>query len=144
MKVFSALACSLVFATSALAVGTHLKGQKPIVISQGAEVALAEFLVPGKYTIFDFTSEYCPPCRAYAEPLLALHQQRGDIAVVKVDINRSEVHKIDWDSPVAKQYELHSIPHFRIYGPNGALVVMDQPNNPAARQVINKWIEALQ
>ena len=143
MKVFSAFLCSLVLATSALAVGTHVKGQKPIVISQGAEVALAEFLVPGKYTVFDFTSEYCPPCRAYAEPLLALHQQRNDIAVVKVDINRSEIHKIDWDSPVAKQYELHSIPHFKIYGPDGALVAADQPNNPAARQIINKWIEAL-
>ncbi|MDB6113761.1 MAG: hypothetical protein JWQ62_706 [Lacunisphaera sp.] len=144
MRLFPALVCSVVLATSAFAVGTHVKGPKPIVISQGAEVALADFLVPGKYTIFDFTSEYCGPCRAYAEPLYALHQQRNDLAVVKVDINRSEIHKIDWDSPVAKQYELHSIPHFKIYGPNGALVAADAPNDPAARLIINKWIEALQ
>ena len=144
MKLFLPLLCSLALASSAFAVGTHIKGEKPLVISQGAAVNLGEFLVPGKYTVFDFTSEYCPPCRAYAEPLLALHQQRADIAVVKIDINREDIHRIDWDSPVAKEFDLHSIPHFRIYGPTGTLVADDQPNNPLARQMINKWISALQ
>ena len=36
--------------------------------------------VTGKITIFDFTSEYCPPCRGYDEPLYMLHEQRDEDA----------------------------------------------------------------
>ncbi len=141
---FLALCCSLVLVTSALADGTHVKGPKPLSIAQGQSVNLADFLVPGKTTIFDFTSEYCPPCRAYAEPLLQLHQSRADIAVVKVDINRPDRHRIDWDSPVAKQYEMHSIPHFKIYGPDGKLIAEDTTDNRPARALVNRWLSTLE
>jgi len=151
---FLAILCSLVLVTSALAEGKHSKGEKPLAISQGQPVDLKDFLVPGMITIFDFTSEYCPPCRGYADPLLQLHRQKAGIAVVKVDINRPEIHKIDWSSPVAKQYDLHSIPHFKVYGPDGRLVAEDkitfgpdgQPvdRNSAARQLVDKWISSLE
>ena len=148
------LLCSLVLVTSALAAGRHTKGEKPLAISQGQAVELNDFLVPGKITLFDFTSEYCGPCRAYADPLLQLHRQRADLAVVKVDINRPEIHKIDWDSPVARQYDLHSIPHFKVYGPDGKLLAEDhitfgpdgQPSSrdSSARLLVDQWISALQ
>ena len=143
MKLLLALLCSLVLVTSALAEGKHTKGEKPLRISQGELVNLTDFLVPGKITVFDFTSEYCGPCRGYAQTLLLLHQQRADVAVVKVDINRSEVHKIDWDSPVAQQYGLHSIPHFKIYGPDGKLLAEDTTDERRARVLIDRWINAL-
>lgn len=135
------LLCSLVLAAPALAAGKQTKGNKPLSIAQGQQVDLADFLVTGKTTVFDFTSVYCPPCRAYAEPLLALHQQRGDLAVVKVDINRQEYHHIDWESPVARQYALSGmgIPHFKIYGPDGKLVV----EGPEARAQVNRWLAEL-
>ena len=141
MKLLLALLCSLVLVTSALAEGKHTKGEKPLRISQGELVNLTDFLVPGKITVFDFTSEYCGPCRGYAQTLLLLHQQRADVAVVKVDINRSEVHKIDWDSPVAQQYTLSDkgLPYFKIYGPDGKLMA----EGPEARQQINEWIGQL-
>lgn len=139
MKRLVILLCSLALLTAASAAGTHVKGAKPLVISQGAPVNLADFLVAGKITIFDFTSEYCPPCRGYAEPLLHLHQRRAEVAVVKVDINRSEVHRIDWDSPVAKQFGLGSIPHFKVYDPDGKLIADDRP----ARQLVDKMIATL-
>jgi thiol-disulfide isomerase/thioredoxin len=143
MKHLLPLLCALALATSVLAAGTHVKGEKPLRIAQGEPVNLADFLVPGKVTVFDFTSEYCPPCRGYAEPLLLLHQKRTDVAVVKVDINRSEVHRIDWDSPVAKQYGLHSIPHFKVYGPDGKLLAEDTTDARLARVMVDKWINAL-
>lgn len=143
MKLLLALLCSLVLATSALAAEKHTKGAKPLSIAQGQEVSLADFLVTGKTTIFDFTSEYCPPCRVYAEPLLELHQKRDDLAVVKVDINRPEMHKIDWSSPVARQYNLRSIPHFKIYGPDGKLIAEDIGGDRAARALVDKWLESL-
>jgi hypothetical protein len=55
---------------------------------------------------------------------------------VKVDINRPDVRGIDWRSPVARQYELNSIPHFKVYGPDGKL----QVEGDEAYAVVNKMI----
>lgn len=115
------------------------KGSKPAHISQGATITLADHLVAGKTTVVDFTSEYCPPCRAYAEPLNQLHAQRADVAVVKVDINRPDVRGIDWKSPVAQQFGLRSIPHFKVYGPDGKLVA----EGDDARKVVNDMLAKL-
>jgi hypothetical protein len=41
--------------------------------------------------------------------------------VLKIDINRKGVKGIDWGSPLSRQYELRSIPHFRIYDAAGNL-----------------------
>ena len=137
-KFLVSLLCSLVLAAPAFAAGKSTKGDKPLSISQGQKVDLADFLVTGKTTVFDFTSEYCPPCRVYADPLLKLHQRRQDLAVVKVDINRPEYHHIDWESPVSQQYALSGkgIPHFKIYGPDGKLV----SEGDEARLQVNRWI----
>ncbi len=126
MKSLLATLCSLAFAAAALAADTHTKGAEPAHISQGQTVNLADYTVPGKTTIFDFTSKYCPPCQGYNEPLVKLHQQRKDVAIVKVDINRPDVKGIDWRSPVAQQFEMRGIPHFKVYGPDGKLIAEDK------------------
>jgi len=140
-KLILTFLCCLALAGPGFALGRHTKGEKPLSIAQGQKVNLADFLVTGKTTIFDFTSEYCPPCRGYAETLLALHQQGTNLAVVKVDINRPEYHLIDWDSPVALQYGLSDkgLPYFMIFGPDGKLMA----EGPEARQQVNEWIEKL-
>lgn len=117
------------------------KTEKVLRIAQGEKVNLADYAVPGKTTVFDFTSEYCPPCRAIAPDLEKVHRTRADVVVVAVDINRPGVKGIDWKSPVAQQYGLHSIPHFKVYGPDGKLQVEDQPNNPKARALVSKWFK---
>lgn len=91
------------------------------IIGHGEEVNLADHLVKGKTVIFDFFSEYCPPCRRISPLLSQLDEKRADIVVVKVDINRKGITGIDWGSPVAKQYGLQGIPHFKIYSPDGKL-----------------------
>jgi len=117
-------------ALAALAAGSvafsaenHTKGATPIHVSHGQTITLADYLVPGKITVFDFYSEYCPPCMRIAPELEKLHARRADLVVVKVDINRPDHKGIDWQSPVARQYDLHSIPHFKIFGPDGKLQV---------------------
>jgi thiol-disulfide isomerase/thioredoxin len=97
------------------------KSSTPARIARGKEVDLQSYVVPGKTTIFDFTSEYCPPCRAIAPLLHKLHADRADVVVVEVDINRPGLQGIDFASPVARQFQLGSIPAFKIYGPNGRL-----------------------
>jgi thiol-disulfide isomerase/thioredoxin len=136
MKALLLLLGSLVVLPSAFAAA---KGAEPAHIARGAEVALADHLAPGLTTIFDFTSKFCGPCQVYNEPLARLHEKRPDLAVVKVDINRPDVKGIDWKSPVARQYNMQSIPHFKVYGPDGKLLA----EGPAARAMVDKWIAAL-
>ncbi len=105
-------------------------------ISYGEEVNLADHVVAGKITIFDFYSEYCPPCLMISPKLEELAGRRDDIAVVKVDINRPGMRGIDWQSPVARQHSLRSIPHFIIYGTNGQVMVEGRE----AYQRVNEWL----
>ncbi len=92
-------------------------------IAFGQRVNLRDYVVPGRTTIFDFTSYYCPPCRAIAPALHKLHESRADIVVVEVDLNRAGIQGIDWQSPVAQQYGMDSIPAFKVYGTDGKLQV---------------------
>ena len=119
------------------AADTHVKGPEPMHISQGQTITLADYLVPGKTTVFDFYSEFCPPCRRISPELVKLHQKRDDIAVVKVDINRPGVRGIDWQSPVARQFSLESIPHFKVFGPDGTLKAEGDP----AYEMVMGWLQ---
>jgi thioredoxin 1 len=85
----------------------------------GEEIDIEKLLHSGKTTIFDFYSQYCGPCVRISPFLKRLDRKRDDIVVVKIDINRKEVMAIDWNSPVARQYNLGSIPHFVIYDSTG-------------------------
>lgn len=85
----------------------------------GEEMDVSKVLIKGKINIVDFYSEYCPPCRRIAPILAKLDKKRDDLVVIKVDINRPGHKGIDWKSPLAVQYGLRSIPHFKIFDENG-------------------------
>ena len=80
------------------------------------------YLQKGKTNIVDFYSDYCPPCKKISPLLQELGRKRPDLAILAVDINRKGVKGIDWSSPLARQYELRSIPHFKIYDGDGNLL----------------------
>jgi thiol-disulfide isomerase/thioredoxin len=103
------------------------------IISFGQEIKIENYLVAGKTVIFDFYSEYCPPCRLLSPRLSKLAEKRKDIVLIKVDINREGTSGIDWGSPVAQQFNLHSIPHMKIYSPEGKL---DAEGDPARDRVL--------
>ncbi|HWA28613.1 MAG TPA: thioredoxin domain-containing protein [Lacunisphaera sp.] len=139
---------------STISLAAATKGPEPLHISQGEKVNLADYLVPGKIVVFDFTSKYCGPCQRYNGPLQTLHAKRDDVVVVKVDINRPDVKGIDWRSPVAAQFELHSIPHFKVYSPAGKLIAEDKvviannqidraASSQAGRQMVDGMISKL-
>ena len=135
------LVVTLALPAIGLAADTKNKGPKPLRVAFGQEINLADYLLPGKTTVFDFTSKYCPPCVAIAPDLEKLHAKRDDIVVVFVDINRPETKGIDWKSPVAQQHGMRSIPHFKIFGPDGKLVAEDAPKDAKARQMVTKWFK---
>jgi len=150
MKLLAAfLTAAVVFTAPLPAAAT--KGPEPLKIAQGEPVALTDHLVPGKTVIFDFTSKYCGPCQMYNEPLHDLHAKRDDVVVVKVDINRPDHKGIDWQSPVARQYDLHSIPHFKVYSPEGKLVAEDkmvigadgQPDRAASSRAGREMVDGM-
>jgi thiol-disulfide isomerase/thioredoxin len=106
-------------------------------ISHGEEVELTDYLAKGKTTIFDFYSDGCGPCKAFSPRLEALAEKRDDIAVVVVDINRPGTRGIDWGSPVARKYNLESIPYLRVYGPDGK----ELARGDAAREMVEGWMQ---
>ncbi len=141
MKRLSTLAaCCALLALATVSVVSAEPGKKgaaPDKIAHGAEVDITKHLVSGKITVFDFTSDYCPPCRQISPMLDELHARRDDLAVVKIDINRPDTKGIDWKSPVAAQYQLRSIPHFKVYGADGKLMA----EGDAAAEMVFGWLE---
>jgi thiol-disulfide isomerase/thioredoxin len=92
----------------------------------GDEFDIESYLQKGKTNIVDFYSDYCPPCRKISPLLQKLGRKRPDLAILQVDINRKGVKGIDWGSPLARQYQLQSVPHFRIYDGEGNLINQGQ------------------
>jgi thiol-disulfide isomerase/thioredoxin len=109
-----------------LAVAHANRSQAVNAFNPGAEFSVEAHLQRGKTTIVDFYSEHCPPCRQISPLLKKLEKMRSDLAVVKVDIDRKGAGSIDWLSPLARQYDLQSVPYFRIYDQEGNLTKQGQ------------------
>jgi len=85
------------------------------VISKGEPVNLRDELVPGKYTLFDYYADWCPPCRELAPALEEMVRRNPNVALRKIDI-------VDWKHPVAAQQGVDGLPFFRLYAPDGRLI----------------------
>ena len=109
------------FTSAGFSSGIYTTRALPSYMIDGS-INLEKRIVKGRTNIIDFYSEYCPPCKKIAPFLKKLDARREDIAVIKIDINRTGVKGIDWDSPVAKQFRLKSIPHFIVISPWGKFI----------------------
>lgn len=99
------------------------------IITHGDKVDLASHLAQGKYTVIDFYAAWCPPCRVIGpalERLAAAESER--LAIRKVDI-------VDWTMPVAEQYQIESLPHLMLYGPDGRQIADGDAVYPALREL---------
>jgi thiol-disulfide isomerase/thioredoxin len=117
----------------------HAASSHPIRVSQGQEIELTDYAVAGQYIVFDFMSDYCPPCLRIAPWMDRLHAESDEVTVVKVDINRPGVRQIDWQSPVAAQFSLSSIPHFKVMDGKGNLVA----EGDQAWEMVVGWLQEL-
>lgn len=78
----------------------------------GEEVNLPAHLVAGKFTIYDFYADWCPPCRALDVELRGMALRHENLAVRRIDI-------VDWTTPVVKQQGFESLPFIVLFGPDG-------------------------
>jgi thiol-disulfide isomerase/thioredoxin len=90
------------------------------VVSKGEPLNLRDYLVPGKYTLFDYYADWCPPCRQLSPRLEALARQHANLAVRKIDI-------VSWSHPVARQQGVTDLPYLRLFDPDGRLVAEGDP-----------------
>jgi thiol-disulfide isomerase/thioredoxin len=103
----------------------------------GQPLEVASLAQPGKMTLIDFYSPFCPPCLQLAPLLEKLAEKKPKLAIKKVNINRPEVKGIDWHSPLASQYSLRSVPYFMIFDAKGKLVSKDR----AASEQVFGWLK---
>jgi len=85
------------------------------VVSKGEPLNLREYLVRGKYTLFDYYADWCPPCRQLSPRLEQLARQHPNLALRKIDI-------VSWSHPVAAQQGVTDLPYLRLFDPEGRLV----------------------
>jgi thioredoxin 1 len=91
------------------------RGQPVEVISRGAQVDITKHLAFGNVTIVDFYADWCGACRQVSPSLEQMARTDPEISLRKIDI-------VNWDTAVAKQYNIHSIPQVNVYNRGGNLV----------------------
>lgn len=80
--------------------------------------SLEAHLAAGKVTIFDFYADWCAPCRKIDAHVLALMQERSDIAVRKLNV-------VSWETPIAARltaWKVPKLPHLIVFGKDGRQV----------------------
>jgi thiol-disulfide isomerase/thioredoxin len=107
-----------------------------VTLGFGQLTDISKLPVPGKTTVIDFYSEYCGPCHYYSAQLETYVKTHPNVVVRRLDINRKGFVGIDWASPLARQYNLVSIPAFVIYDPKGKIIA----KGPDASGVIDEWV----
>jgi thioredoxin 1 len=91
------------------------RGQPSEVISHGAQVDINQHLALGNVTVVEFYADWCGPCRLLSPSLEQMASSDPEIALRKIDIVR-------WGTPVAQQFNIHSVPQVNVYDRGGRLV----------------------
>lgn len=103
---------------------------------EGQAVVVNNYLARGKTNLVQFTSRSCPACRALAPKLETLAQKDSGLVLSLLQVDRPEATTIDWQSPLARQYELRSVPYFKLYDGSGKLLA----DGEAARKLVAKML----
>jgi len=91
------------------------RGQPSEVISHGAQVDINQHLALANVTVIEFYADWCGPCRRLSPSLEQMASSDPQIALRKIDI-------VNWKTPVAQQFNIHSIPQVNVYDRGGRLV----------------------
>lgn len=102
------------------------------VITHGANVDITKHLVRGKVTVIDYYADWCGPCKFIAPFLQTLAKDDPDVVVRKVDI-------VSWNSEIARQRHIGSIPRIEVYDRAGKLIgTVEGVRQPAIQDYVNQ------
>jgi thiol-disulfide isomerase/thioredoxin len=91
------------------------RGQQLEAISHGAQVDINRHLALGSVTVVDFYADWCGPCKQLSPSLEQMARTDPEIALRKIDI-------VDWNTAVARQFNISTIPQVNVYNRRGRLV----------------------
>lgn len=86
-------------------------------ISSGKAVALMDHVVRGKVTIFDFTADWCKPCRILGEKLAEFARREKRIAIRKINVTQ-------WNTAVVREHlaGIKGLPYVEVFDRKGRRV----------------------
>ncbi len=86
------------------------------VVANGEKADLEDHLVRGGVTVFDFYADWCGPCREIAPRLEQMAESNPSVYLRKINIK-------EWNTPIAEQYEIQSIPSVWVFDKTGKLIL---------------------
>ena len=101
----------------------------------GQAVDLVPQLAPGYVTVVDFWADYCGACTVVGGMLAVQVAQEPSIVIRKIDVG-------DSDTPVAKQYDIGALPHFRLYDKRGQMRYVIVGNDTLQAPTLAKQLAA--
>lgn len=105
----------------------------------GARVDLNAVLSHDKTTLLFVHSDHCGPCKRVAPKIKQLAEAKSDIKVAELMLDGEMEKGIGWESPAAKQFNIHSVPAYFIYDKSGKLILSGKP----AKEQVNSWMTVL-
>jgi hypothetical protein len=104
--------------------------------SPGEAINVDTAITLTRTTVLYFHSDKCPYCRQMDPPVEQLSRRRPDLGFHTVYIDRPGSGDIDFESPAALQFDIHSVPQFRIYDARGAVAA----SGPQAKAQVKQWM----
>jgi thiol-disulfide isomerase/thioredoxin len=104
--------------------------------SPGEIIDLPNLIKIGKTNIIFFESPHCPTCQQMLPTMEKLAVKQTDFNICVVNIDRKSSNNIDYDSPVAQQFDIHSVPKYRLYDYRGKFISTDDD----AKKKVRVWI----
>ncbi len=91
------------------------------VIGRGERVRLQDWLDGRRPTLVFFSSEWSPGSVQNLRAMQHLAATQQAVRVLRIEVNRPNVRKVDFDSPTALQFDLDTLPLIRLYRADGTL-----------------------
>lgn len=103
----------------------------------GTPVDPVLYTVPGKFTIVEYFSPYDQECVNLEPLLMQLAQNRTDLAIRTINVNRPEVQSLDVESPIMQYMQIQKLPYFQIYDTRQTLRAQARP----AYEQVMQWVQ---